>query len=128
MDGHSFPPGASVVKELRFHNRAGRPVWLSLTLARSEEGQASPHILVYALDITDRKIADQLTVDSRDLYDLFIKDDQSIISFTQPDGIVSFISPSTKKLLGYEPEELIGRNRLDFYHPDDVAGLDKSVD
>lgn len=128
IDGQSFPPGASVVKELRFHNRAGRSIWLSLTLVRPEEGQTSPHIIVYAMDITDRKIADQLTVDSRDLYDLFIKDDQNIISFTQPDGTLSFISPSTKKLLGYEPEELIGRNRLEFYHPDDVADLDKSFE
>jgi PAS domain S-box-containing protein len=126
MDGLSFPPGASLVKELRFHNRAGRPLWLSLTLVRPEEGQTSPHIIVYALDITDRKIADQLTVDSRDLYDLFIKDDQSMISFTQPDGILSFISPSSLNLIGYAPEEMVGRNRLDFYHPDDVVNLDQS--
>lgn len=126
LEGLSFPPGASLVKELKFHNRAGRPVWLSLTLVRVEEGQAPPYIIVYALDITDRKIADQLTVDSRDLYDLFIKDDQSMISFAQPDGILSFVSPSSQKLIGYESEEMIGRNRLEFYHPEDAAGLEQS--
>ncbi|AIQ44730.1 hypothetical protein R70723_01510 [Paenibacillus sp. FSL R7-0273] len=123
IDPRSLAPGATSVKELKFYSRAGRPLWLSLTLVRPEAGQDSPHIIVYAADITDRKIADQLTVDSRDLYDLFIKDDQSMISFTQPDGILSFISPSSLKLIGYTPEEMIGRNRLEFYHPDDSRSM-----
>ncbi|WP_342563928.1 PAS domain S-box protein [Paenibacillus sp. FSL R7-0345] len=126
IDPRSLAPGASSVKELKFYSRTGRPLWLSLTFVRPETGQESPHIIVYAADITDRKIADQLTVDSRDLYDLFIKDDQSMISFTQPDGILSFISPSSLKLIGYRPEEMIGRNRLEFYHPDDRREMDLS--
>ncbi|MBY0013844.1 PAS domain S-box protein [Paenibacillus typhae] len=123
INPRSLAPGASSVKELKFYSRAGRPLWLSLTFVRPEIGQDSPHIIVYASDITDRKIADQLTVDSRDLYDLFIKDDQSMISFSQPDGVLSFISPSSLKLIGYKPEEIIGRNRLEFYHPDDSRNI-----
>ncbi|WP_025704248.1 PAS domain S-box protein [Paenibacillus graminis] len=116
----------SLVKEKKFLTRSGRTVWLLLTFVRAAEGQAFSHIIVYAQDITDRKIADQLTVDSRDLYDLFIKDDQTMISFTLPDGTLSFISPSSKLQIGFAPEEMIGRNRLEFYHPDDVEGVDQS--
>ncbi|WP_249901659.1 PAS domain-containing hybrid sensor histidine kinase/response regulator [Paenibacillus sp. PK3_47] len=125
IKGLSLSSGTPQTREQRFINPAGRPVWLSLTFAWLEEGKATSHIIVYAQDITDRKIADQLTVDSRDLYDLFIKNDQSMISFTQPDGTLSFISPSSLTLLGYEPEEIIGRNRLEFYHPDDTPEMVK---
>lgn len=113
----------SLVKEKRFQVRSGRTVWLLLTFVKAVEGQAYRHVIVYAQDITDRKIADQLTVDSRDLYDLFIKDEQTMISFTLPDGTLSFISPSSLLQIGFSPEELIGKNRLEFYHPDDTEGM-----
>ena len=117
--------GQPLLKEQRFPGRDGRPFWLSLTFIPAEAGQLDRNIIVYAQDVTDRKIADQLTVDSRDLYDLFIKDDQSMISFSLPDGTLSFISPSSFPLIGYRPEEMIGRNRAEFYHTDDIAGINK---
>jgi PAS domain S-box-containing protein len=48
-----------------------------------------------------------------------------MISFTQPDGTLSFISPSSLALLGFKPEEMVGRNRLEFYHPEDTQDMDK---
>lgn len=40
------------------------------------------------------------------------------------DGIITFVSPVSEKLLGYLPEEMTGRQALDFVHPDDkVATL-----
>ncbi|MBW4085390.1 PAS domain S-box protein [Paenibacillus sp. S150] len=119
-------PEGSLVKEMKFLTRTGRTVWLLLTFVKAGERQAPPHTIVYAKDITDRKIADQLTVDSRDLYDLFIKDDQTMISFTLPDGTLSFISPSSQLQIGFAPEEMVGRNRVEFYHPDDIAGMDQT--
>ncbi|WNS41904.1 PAS domain S-box protein [Paenibacillus sp. MMS20-IR301] len=118
--------GQPLLKEQRFAGSGGYPFWLSLTFVPAEAGQENSIIIVYAQDVTDRKIADQLTVDSRDLYNLFIKDDQSMISFSQPDGTLSFISPSSLPLIGYLPEEMIGRNRADFYHPGDIEGISSS--
>ncbi len=112
----------SLVKEKKFQTRSGRTVFLLLTFVKAAVGQAQ-NVIVYAQDITDRIIADQLTVDSRDLYDLFIKDEQTMISFTQPDGTLSFISPSSLPQIGFTPEEVIGKNRLEFYHPDDIEGM-----
>lgn len=37
------------------------------------------------------------------------------------DGIRSYVSPSVRELLGYEPEELIGRRAAEIVHPDDLA-------
>lgn len=39
------------------------------------------------------------------------------------DGIRLYISPSVRALLGYEPEELIGRRAAELVHPDDAAGF-----
>ncbi|MFC3749384.1 PAS domain S-box protein [Paenibacillus sp. GCM10012306] len=125
MDGLKASADGVLEKELRFLTGKGRYIWLSLTFARTENGQAPSSLIVYAQDITDRKIADQLTVDSSDLYNLFIKDDQNLISLTLPDGTLSFVSPSCYPLLGYRPEEMIGTNRLDYYHPDDAEEISR---
>lgn len=36
------------------------------------------------------------------------------------DGVRLYISPSVRKLLGYEPEELVGRKAIELTHPDDL--------
>lgn len=41
-------------------------------------------------------------------------------------GIYQYISPSSSKILGYEPHELLGKNALDFVHPDDIQSLKES--
>lgn len=39
------------------------------------------------------------------------------------DGIRLYVSPSVRALLGYGPEELIGRRAAELVHPDDAAGF-----
>jgi PAS domain S-box-containing protein len=38
---------------------------------------------------------------------------------TQPDGIISYLSPSCDEVLGHPPEELVGTNPV-IFHPDDI--------
>ncbi|WP_238650689.1 PAS domain S-box protein [Paenibacillus piscarius] len=118
--------GQSLQKEYRFCGPGGQPFRLSLTFIPAGLQLPAQNIMVYAQNVTERNIADQLTVDSRDLYNLFIKDDQSMISFSLPDGTLTFISPSSYSQLGYHPDEIIGRNRAEFYHPDDVEEINSS--
>ena len=37
------------------------------------------------------------------------------------DGIIRYASPSTTRVLGYAPEELVGRQTCELMHPDDLA-------
>ncbi len=38
-------------------------------------------------------------------------------------GIRLYVSPAIRELLGYEPEELVGRRAIDITHPDDIPAL-----
>ena len=42
-----------------------------------------------------------------------------IITVLDEHGYIQFENPATEQLLGYRPEELIGRSAFDFIHPDD---------
>ncbi|WP_405175443.1 PAS domain S-box protein [Paenibacillus sp. FSL H8-0261] len=67
MDELQNSPAGSWKKEECFH-KGDQPVWLSLTFSGfGTAGQAPSCIIVYAEDITDRKIADQQMADQRDL-------------------------------------------------------------
>ena len=37
-----------------------------------------------------------------------------------PQGILVQVSPSAETILGYTPDEMIGRNASEFLHPDDL--------
>lgn len=118
-------PSSSVNMEIRFPHKDGRNLWLSLTCSAAAE-RGGLFIIFCIADITQQKADDQLTVDSRDLYNLVIKNDQNIITLSGPDGTLVFASPSVKKLLGYEPEELVGKDRRFFYHPADAEEMQAS--
>jgi len=43
-----------------------------------------------------------------------------LVFIVRPDGMITYASPSVLHLWGYTPEELIGKNSINFLHPDDV--------
>ena len=45
---------------------------------------------------------------------------QDLVTKVNKDGIIEYITPSCKKLTGYDLDEIMGKSFLDFVHPDDV--------
>jgi len=43
-----------------------------------------------------------------------------LILVTNRKGLLMQVSPSSKKILGYEPSEMVGHVGIDFIHPDDL--------
>ncbi len=43
------------------------------------------------------------------------------ISVIDPQGEILYGSKSTRKVLGYEPDEMVGQNCFDLIHPEDRA-------
>jgi diguanylate cyclase (GGDEF)-like protein/PAS domain S-box-containing protein len=46
-----------------------------------------------------------------------------IVAITDPDAGLSWISPAVEAILGFRPEDLVGRCTVDLVHPDDVASV-----
>ncbi|MCW7460592.1 PAS domain S-box protein [Leptospira sp. 3 VSF25] len=44
---------------------------------------------------------------------------RELVCLHETDGTYIYVSPNSKSIIGYEPEELVGKNPYDFFHPDD---------
>jgi diguanylate cyclase (GGDEF)-like protein/PAS domain S-box-containing protein len=49
-----------------------------------------------------------------------VENARDVIHVINPDRTTRYVTPSVKRLLDYEPEELIGRSVMEIIHPDDV--------
>jgi len=49
-----------------------------------------------------------------------IENSSDIIQVVDAEGVIRYVSPSVQRILGYRPEELIGRLSIDVVHPDDL--------
>lgn len=58
-----------------------------------------------------------------EVYDLLENNSSEMISLNTPEGIITYLSPSCEKLIGYKNEELFNKNLIDFFHPDDLENL-----
>lgn len=58
---------------------------------------------------------------SEEYFRSLIENAMDIITVLDRQGIIRYASPSVRKILGYGPEELLGKNILDFIHPEDVG-------
>ena len=61
--------------------------------------------------------------ESEKLYRLIAENSTDMISKHTMDGVYTYASPACRALLGYEPEDLVGRTAYDFFHPDDLAAI-----
>ncbi len=52
---------------------------------------------------------------------------RDIIVRYEPDTTMTYVSPASLSVLGYAPEELVGKRMQDFVHPDDLSGGAKQL-
>jgi len=110
-------------EEICLKRKDGSPVWVleTVTLLPGEGGgQIMEGTL---LDISDRKRVEASLTESEERYRLLAQFSTDLISRHTLDGICLYASPACRTLLGFEPEEIVGRSILELVHPDDVEPL-----
>ncbi len=71
-------------------------------------------------DVTDYLEARLSLSQAQERIQLITENISDLIILFDPNGILSYASPSFKDTLGYDPEEMVGTNAFSYIHPDDI--------
>ena len=72
--------------------------------------------VVLLRDVTERRLVEKR-------HQLLIENASDIVLITEPDGTITYVSPSVGRLLGYDPGEIMGTDATSYVHPDDHETL-----
>ena len=78
-------------------------------------------LAVFTTDITERKHAEEGLRQSESRFRAMIENSADAIALLGADGTIHFESPAATRILGYEIDEMVGRNVFEFLHPDDTT-------
>ncbi|HSK99466.1 MAG TPA: PAS domain S-box protein [Rubrobacteraceae bacterium] len=74
-------------------------------------------------DITERRRTEEALRESEARFRLLAEKSSDLICLHEPDGRYVYVSPSCRRLLGYEPEELLGTDPYSLFHPEDAERI-----
>lgn len=76
--------------------------------------------LVIANDVTDRKNAEERIHQSEKRFRTLVERSSDLYLIVNTKGSITYTAPSTLKILGYTPGDVVGTKIFDLVHPDDV--------
>ncbi len=97
----------------------GGDKWFEATVTPLNDDE----VVWVARDVSASHRDAQALRDSEQLFRLLAENSSDAISRISPQFQTLYVSPAIENIIGYAPEELIGRHPLETVHPDDVGAL-----
>jgi two-component system, cell cycle sensor histidine kinase and response regulator CckA len=82
-------------------------------------GQAVSRALEQKKSQEEKRRAEQALIDNEKRFRTLIENSSDTICLIAPVGTFLYVGPSSARIIGYREAELVGRNALEFIHPDD---------
>jgi len=117
------PAGAASL-EVEVEGRVGEPIALSISTGRIT-GKGGQHVgtVVVARDVRDRNRAAAELERREQRFRALIEHARDTITIIDGDGRITYESPATREILGYDPDGSLGTSLFDRVHPEDLPGM-----
>jgi len=79
------------------------------------------------LEVTERRRIEAELAQSELKFRSLIQNSSDMITVLDVEGVIRYQSPSVTSILGYQPEELIGKLSLDLVHPEDALRIKQAL-
>ena len=110
-------------------NKAGEEIAISFAASVMKDAQGNPRTLVAVIrDVTKRKRREEALKASEQHFRALVDNSLDGSAILNGDLTILYESPSAERILGYKPEELVGKGTLEFLHPDDAQNVVKTLD
>ncbi len=115
-----------VVYEMQARNKNGQNFWAEVSLKSSEIG-GDLRIISVVRDFSERRKNEEVIRQSEERFRSIIQYLTDVIWILDKDLNITYESPSSWQVLGYQPCFLIGKSGLELIHPDDVKFVMKDL-
>ncbi|WP_322907317.1 PAS domain S-box protein [Paenibacillus campi] len=117
-------PGEHYCMERRWRHGKGHTlrIGMELSVIHDEDGDVAYYIVqCQQLDLLH--LHENIPHADREIYRLITENAKDLVSYSNADGILQYVSESFYTVLGYRPEEMIGQSRMLYYHPEDAETM-----
>ncbi|KAI7260797.1 hypothetical protein KC345_g9970 [Hortaea werneckii] len=108
---------------MRHADGSAVPVLLHVAWISEPSTGAGLYYIVHLTGLPRPESIDELPAPPEGLYRLIADNIRDIVYYATPGGICTYCSPSVAEVLGYTPEELIGRDLRGLVYPEDLAAM-----
>lgn len=102
------------------------PIYLRIKRILNDRGKPIG-LISLALDITERKRAEEALRKSEEQFRLISENASDLIAMLNLEGKFLYASPSFQTQLGLDSEELLGTKFMDIIHPDDLPNVVEKI-
>jgi PAS domain S-box-containing protein/putative nucleotidyltransferase with HDIG domain len=121
LDDLSQKPGKVITTQYRIRHNDGSWRWLESTITNLLVEPSVQAIVFNFRDITERKQTEETLQKSEKRFRALVEHSLEEISLVDPDGTLTYESPTSRRPLGYPPNSFVGHNLFDLFHPDERA-------
>jgi PAS domain S-box-containing protein len=119
LEGMSLLPTYNVLRAFRKDGSIG---WVEYDAVRINYG-GRPAIQISVVEITERMEAEKALRESEERFRSLVETTSDWVWEVDKNGFYTYASPKVKELLGYDPEEVIGKKPFDFMPPEEAEGI-----
>jgi len=104
--------------------KSGGLIWVDASISPVQDGTGRvTNFIALILDITARRAAEDALRESEEKFRAIVETSREIIWSADANAIIRYVNPTVEAVLGYRPEDLVGRNARELLHPDDSPAL-----
>jgi diguanylate cyclase (GGDEF)-like protein/PAS domain S-box-containing protein len=120
--GQAVRTRTRMVREHRFCVD-GRDAMFQVVLTPIVEGGVCTHVTAVVRDVTEARSTEDQLREAQERFRSLVTHSPDITGVIDDTGRLTYVSPSVESWLGYDPAELVGKEVLDFIHPDDQEAM-----